>query len=66
MNYTMSFKLTSDNTEVSNLNIYHFANDIQKLLKEKYKSNLNVAGYYFEHDKFQPFHPEDFSEEVSQ
>jgi len=63
MNYTMSFKLTSDNadiTEVSNLNIYHFANDIQKLLKEKYKSNLNVAGYHFEHDKFQPFNSEDF------
>ena len=66
MNYTMSFKLTSDNTEVGNLNIYHFANDIQKLLKEKYKSNLNVTGYYFEHDKFQPFYSEDFSKEVSQ
>ena len=66
MNYTMSFKLTTHNNEKYNFNIYHLANDIQKLLKEKYKSNLNVAGYYFEHDKFQPFHPEDFSEEVSQ
>ena len=66
MNYTMSFKLTSHNNRENILNIYHLANDIQKLLREKYKSNFNIAGYHFEHDKFQPFYPEDFSEEITQ
>ena len=66
MNYKLSFKLSPNDKEVPIIpNIYHLTNDLQKLLKEYYGSNLKIKGYHFELDKFEPFHPEDFSKEVS-
>ena len=45
MNYKLSFKLTSDNTQKSIIpNIYHLTNDLQKLLKEYHGSNLKIEG----------------------
>ena len=63
MNYKLSFKLTSDNTQKSIIpNIYHLTNDLQKLLKEYHGSNLKIEGYYFEHEEYTPYHSEDFQE----
>ena len=63
MNYKLSFKLTSDNTQKSIIpNIYHLTNDLQKLLKEYHGSNLKIEGYNFEHEEFTPYYSEDFQE----
>ena len=63
MNYKLSFKLTSDNTQKSIIpNIYHLTNDLQKLLKEYHGSNLKIEGYNFEQEEFTPYYSEDFEE----
>ena len=63
MNYKLSFKLSSDDTEIPIIpNIYDLTNDLQKLLKEYYGSNLKIEGYHFEHEEYTPYHSEDFQE----
>ena len=63
MNYKLSFKLSSDDTEVPIIpNIYDLTNDLQKLLKEYHGSNLKIEGYHFELEEFTPYHSEDFQE----
>ncbi len=63
MNYKFSFSARPDGAKKSTIpNMYHLTNEFQQLLK---KYNLTVEGYLFEHNKFQKFYPEDFSEEVN-
>lgn len=60
MNYKLSFKLSSDDTEESIIpNLFKLSIDLQTLLKEYHNSNLKVQGYHFEHEQFEPFHQED-------
>ena len=63
MNYKFSFSVRPDGAKKSTIpNMYRLTHEFQQLL-DKY--NLKVEGYLFEHNKFQQYHPEDFSEEVS-
>ena len=63
MNYKFSFSVRTDGSKKSTIpNMYRLTNEFQQLLK---KYNLKVEGYLFEHNKFQEFHSEDFSEEVA-
>ena len=63
MNYKFSFSVRPDGAKKSTIpNMYQLTNEFQQLIK---KYNLKVEGYLFEHNKFQEFHSEDFSEEVA-
>tara|TARA_Y100000114_G_scaffold69720_1_gene63825 strand:- start:505 stop:696 length:192 start_codon:yes stop_codon:yes gene_type:complete len=63
VNYKFSFSVRPDGAKKSTIpNMYQLTNEFQQLIK---KYNLKVEGYLFEHNKFQEFHSEDFSEEVS-
>ena len=62
MNYKFSFSVKPDGAKKSTIpNMYRLTNEFQKLLQ---KYNLKVEGYLFERPKFEPYHSEDFNQEV--